>query len=90
MKLGYKKFKSGGLHEKRAVATWCLGNHLRKSLEPSQQLLGTISAILSLQLDGIKHIQYGYYTVYVKHEIKIVKNSSGVCVCVFFLCLFLY
>jgi hypothetical protein len=23
-----KKFKSGGLHEKHAVATWSLGNHL--------------------------------------------------------------
>jgi hypothetical protein len=25
---GSKKFKSGGLHEKRAVATWNIGNHL--------------------------------------------------------------
>jgi hypothetical protein len=23
----YKKFKSGGLHEKHAVATWRLGSH---------------------------------------------------------------
>ena len=23
-----RKFKSGGLHEKHAVATWSLGNHL--------------------------------------------------------------
>jgi hypothetical protein len=23
-----KKFKSGGLHEKHALATWSLGNHL--------------------------------------------------------------
>jgi len=23
-----RKFKSGGLHEKRVVATWKLGNHL--------------------------------------------------------------
>jgi len=28
MKQGSKKFKSGGLHEKHAVATWSLGNHL--------------------------------------------------------------
>jgi len=28
MKLGSKKFKSGGLHEKHAVATGSLGNHL--------------------------------------------------------------
>jgi len=28
MKYGSKKFKSGGLHEKHAVATWSLGNHL--------------------------------------------------------------
>jgi len=28
MKLGSKKCKSGGLHEKHAVATWGLGNHL--------------------------------------------------------------
>ena len=27
-KKGYKKFKSGGLHEKHAVAIWSLGNHL--------------------------------------------------------------
>jgi hypothetical protein len=27
MKLVTTKFKSGGLHEKRAVATWSLGNH---------------------------------------------------------------
>jgi hypothetical protein len=25
---GSKKFKSGGLHEKHAVGTWSLGNHL--------------------------------------------------------------
>ena len=28
MKLVTNKFKSGGLHEKHAVATWNLGNHL--------------------------------------------------------------
>jgi hypothetical protein len=28
MKQGSKKFKSGGLHEKHAIATWSLGNHL--------------------------------------------------------------
>ena len=28
MKQGYEKFKSGGLHEKHAVATCSLGNHL--------------------------------------------------------------
>ena len=28
MKLVTTKFKSGGLHEKRVVATWNLGNHL--------------------------------------------------------------
>jgi len=28
MKYGSKKFKSGGIHEKHAVATWSLGNHL--------------------------------------------------------------
>jgi hypothetical protein len=28
MKQGSKKFKSGGLHEKHAVATWSVGNHL--------------------------------------------------------------
>jgi len=28
MKLVTNKFKSGGLHEKHAVATWSLGNHL--------------------------------------------------------------
>jgi len=28
MKSGSKKFKSGGLHEKHAVATWSLENHL--------------------------------------------------------------
>ena len=28
MKLGTKKFKSGGLHEKHVVATWNVGNHL--------------------------------------------------------------
>jgi len=28
MKLVNNKFKSGGLHEKRVVATWNLGNHL--------------------------------------------------------------
>jgi len=32
MRIGSKKFKSGkgggGLHEKHAVATWILGNHL--------------------------------------------------------------
>ena len=28
MNKGSKKFKSGGLHEKHAVATWSLGNHL--------------------------------------------------------------
>jgi hypothetical protein len=27
MNYGSKKFKSGGLHEKHAVATWSLGNH---------------------------------------------------------------
>jgi hypothetical protein len=31
-------FKSGGLHEKRVVATWNLGNHLSISL-------GTVSAL---------------------------------------------
>jgi hypothetical protein len=25
---GSKKFKSAGLHEKHAIATWSLGNHL--------------------------------------------------------------
>jgi hypothetical protein len=29
VKQGSKKFKSGGLYEKHAVATWSLGNHLR-------------------------------------------------------------
>ena len=28
MKQGSKKFKSRGLHEKHAEATWSLGNHL--------------------------------------------------------------
>jgi len=28
IKLITTKFKSGGLHEKRVVATWNLGNHL--------------------------------------------------------------
>jgi len=28
MKLVTNKFKSGGLHEERVVATWNLGNHL--------------------------------------------------------------
>ena len=28
MKYGSKKFRSGGLREKHAVATWNLGNHL--------------------------------------------------------------
>jgi len=28
IKLITNKFKSGGLHEKRVVATWNLGNHL--------------------------------------------------------------
>jgi hypothetical protein len=28
IKLGYKKFNLGQLHEKHAVATWSLGNHL--------------------------------------------------------------
>jgi len=28
MKLVTTKIKSGGLHEKRVVATWNLGNHL--------------------------------------------------------------
>jgi len=28
MKLVTTRFKSGGLHEKRVVATWNLGNHL--------------------------------------------------------------
>jgi len=27
MKQGSKKFKSGGLHEEHAVATWSPGNH---------------------------------------------------------------
>jgi len=28
MKYGSKTFKSGGLHEKHAVAAWSLGSHL--------------------------------------------------------------
>ena len=33
MKLVTNTFKSGGLHEKRVVATWNLGNHLSICLE---------------------------------------------------------
>jgi hypothetical protein len=38
------KFKSGGLHEKHAVATWKLGNHLSiclKTEENQENLLDT-------------------------------------------------
>ena len=33
MKYRSKKFKSGGLHEKHIVATWCLGNRLSIRLQ---------------------------------------------------------
>ena len=33
MKLARTKFKSGGLHEKRVVATWNFGNHLSICLQ---------------------------------------------------------